>query len=45
MGMKKVEGWIRLTGPDTLEGEFMGVLGRFEARRNPLAASRKRVGR
>ena len=26
-------GWIRLTGPDTLEGEFLGVLGRFQARR------------
>jgi hypothetical protein len=26
-------GWIRLTGPDTLEGEFLGVLGRFTARR------------
>ncbi len=26
-------GWIRLTGPDTLDGEFLGVLGRFMARR------------
>ena len=26
-------GWIRLTGPDKLEGEFLGVLGRFTARR------------
>ena len=27
-------GWIRLTGPDTLDGEFLGVLGRFTAQRN-----------
>ncbi|MCC6187705.1 MAG: hypothetical protein IT318_01615 [Anaerolineales bacterium] len=27
-------GWIRRTGPDTLEGEFLGVLGRFTAQRN-----------
>ena len=33
-------GWTRLTGPDTLEGEFMGVLGRFKARRKtPKRAS------
>ena len=33
-------GWIRLTGPDTLEGEFLGVLGRFKARRKtPKRAS------
>jgi hypothetical protein len=33
-------GWIRLTGPDTLEGEFLGVLGRFTARRKtPKRAS------
>ena len=28
-------GWIRLTGADTLEGEFLGVLGRFKAQRTP----------
>lgn len=27
-------GWIRQTGPDTLEGEFLGVLGRFTAQRD-----------
>ena len=26
-------GWIRQTGPDTLEGEYLGVLGRFTAQR------------
>lgn len=26
-------GWARLTGPDMLEGEFLGELGRFEGRR------------
>lgn len=36
-------GWIRLTGPDTLEGEFLGVLGRFKAQRK--ASKRARVGR
>jgi hypothetical protein len=36
-------GWIRQTGPDTLEGEFMGVLGRFRAQRK--ASKQARVGR
>lgn len=36
-------GWIRLTGPDTLEGEFLGVLGRFQARRK--APKRAQPGR
>lgn len=36
-------GWIRLAGPDTLEGEFLGVLGRFQARRK--AAKRAQPAR
>jgi hypothetical protein len=36
-------GWIRQTGPDTLEGEFLGVLGRFRAQRK--ASKQARVGR
>ena len=33
-------GWARLTGPDTLEGEFLGVLGRFKARRQVTRSAR-----
>ena len=36
-------GWIRQTGPDALEGEFLGVLGRFGAQRK--APKRAPVGR
>lgn len=39
-------GRARLTGPDTLEGEFFGWLGRFESQRhvlaNPQPARRRR---
>lgn len=37
-------GWARLTGPDTLEGEFLGGLGRFTARRQ-VKRSTRTVGR
>lgn len=34
-------GWLRLTGPNTLEGEFVGGLGRFEAHRGKSPTRRK----
>lgn len=34
-------GWLRLTGPNTLEGEFVGGLGRFEAKRGKPSRRRK----
>ncbi len=36
-------GWIRQTGLDTLEGEFLGVLGRFRAQRK--ARKQAQMGR
>jgi hypothetical protein len=30
-------GWLQLLDNDTLEGEFMGALGRFRATRQPPA--------
>jgi hypothetical protein len=37
-------GWIRQTGPDTLEGEFLGGLGRLTAQRRK-ASQRTQVDR
>lgn len=34
-------GWMRLTGANTLEGEFVGGLGRFVAQRGKPARRRK----
>jgi len=36
-------GWLRLTGPDALEGEFVESYGRFTAKRDqPKPVKRRR---